>query len=88
MNQRLGLIEFSEVFRGQLDTFFLTTEVHLEQNELFYSDAIFKIFDVYQRSEVEYSVSDLIKVFHCFLYSMFKNKPSLDKNDDEIIVKY
>jgi len=86
--QKLGIIEFTEVFYEKLDTLFVTTSVHVEQDKIFYEDAIFKCYDVYQKDSAEYEISDLVKIFHCFLYSMFKNKPSVDKNDDEIIVKY
>lgn len=86
MNERLGLIEFTEYFMSNIDSHFISSEIHLAENQNFYEDAVFKVFDVYQRSEVEYSISDLVKIFHCFLWSLFKNKPSLEKNDDEILL--
>lgn len=85
MQDKLGLVEFSQVFLENLDTFVISSNVHYEENKSFYDDVIFKSFDVYQRSDI-HSIRDIVNLFHCFLYAMFKNKPSVEKNDDEIIV--
>jgi len=84
LRSRLGYSEFNEIFYELLDTYITTSLVHVEANKEFYDDVIFKMFDVYQRDNKEYSVKELVLFFHIFLHSMFKNKPSTDRNEDEI----
>lgn len=82
--QKLGFSEFEETFKDLLDVYVTTNYSHIEQNIDFYEDIIFKLFDFYQRSESIYNVRDLITPFHIFLHAMFKYKPSVEKNDDEL----
>lgn len=85
--QKLGIVEFSDVFNSNLDSLLITSESHILRNGNFYEEVIFKLFDIYQRDNSNYSINDLIKVFHIFLYSMFKHKPDTEKNEDIIILK-
>lgn len=85
MEQKLGYLEYKQVFQDNLDTFLISSALHVQTEENFYEDIIFKSFDVYQRSDIN-SIKDVVNLFHCFLWSMFKNKPSVEKNDDEILV--
>lgn len=84
MEQKLGLSEFREVFYDNLDTFNITTLIHIEDNEDFYEDIIFKLYDFYQRSTKDLSIRDLVIPFQIFLFSMFTNKPSVYKEDDVV----
>jgi len=84
MQRKLGISEFSQVFMENLDTLITVNQIHVDQNENFYNEVIFKCFDLYQRESSDFSVNDTLKFFHIFLYSMFKHKPSVEKNDDEI----
>ena len=82
--QKLGFSEFEETFKDLLDVYVTTNYSHIEQNSDFYEDVIFKLFDFYQRSENISNVRVLIIPFHIFLHAMFKYKPSVEKNDDEL----
>ncbi len=82
--EKLGLTEFSEVFYDNLDTVLTTSLLHLEENESFYDEVVFRMFDVYQRDNRDYSVNDLLLLFHIFLHAMFRYKPSVEKNDNEL----
>lgn len=82
--QKLGLIEFREVFFESLDTIIMTSLLHIDENKPFYEEVVFKLFDIYQRENSNYSVKELILFFHVFLHSMFKHKPSVEKNEDDI----
>lgn len=84
MIQKLGLSEFSETFLSNLDTLTVTSELNVEKDKNFYNEVVFKCFDLYQRESSNYSVNDMLKMFHIFLYAKFKHKPSVEKNDDEI----
>ena len=82
--EKLGLTEFTEVFYSNLDTLIISSIPHVEDNEDFYEEVVFKCFDLYQRENSNFSVGDSVKFFHIFLYAMFKHTPSVEKNDDEI----
>lgn len=82
--EKLGILEFSEVCYDNIDTFITTSLLHIEENKEFYDDVIFKLYDFYQRSDKDLSVRDLIIPFNIFLYSMFKNNPSTEKNEKEL----
>lgn len=82
--QKLGLTEFTEVFYDNLDTILTTSLIHLEDNRDFYDEIVFRMFDVYQRENKEYSVNELVIFVHIFLHAMFKYKPSVEKNDNEL----
>lgn len=86
-HQKLGLSEFRQTFLENIDSITLTTSFHISNNEDFYEEIIFKCFDLYQRETSDFSVFDVLKFVHIFLYATFKHKPSVDKNDDEIILK-
>lgn len=81
---KLGLVEFSEVFLDNLDTLIISSELHVESNKDFYDEVIFKCFDIYQREGNDYSVNDILKFFHSFLYAAFKHRLNVYKDDDEI----
>lgn len=81
---KLGIIEFRETFFDLLDTLTVSSSIHVEQESEFYEEVIFKSFDLYQRETSDYSVSEIIKFFHIFLYAAFKHKPSVEKDDDTI----
>lgn len=85
MEQQLGYLEYREVFFDHLDTVLISSSVHLQSHEDFYEDIILKSFEIYQKGEIS-SIKEIVSFFHCFLWAMFKNKPSVEKNDDEIIV--
>jgi hypothetical protein len=82
--QKLGLTEFTETYKDLLDLYVTSNYTHYEEHLEFYEDVIFKLFDFYQRSEHDLSVRDLVTPFHIFLHAMFKYKPSVEKNDDEL----
>jgi hypothetical protein len=84
--QKLGLSEFKEVFYDNLDTLITTSQVHVRDYEDFYEEVIFRCFDVYQRENSSYEIRDIVKLFHIFLFAMFKYKPSVDRNEDEILI--
>lgn len=86
-NTKLGLLEFSDVFYSNLDTLITTSTVNVEADKNFYDEVVFKCFDLYQRESSNYTVSEILKFFHIFLYAKFKHKPSVDK-DDETITLY
>lgn len=85
MEQQLGYLEYREVFLDHLDSVLITNSVHMHSEKDFYEDIILKSFDVYQKGNIG-SIKEIVSFFHCFLWAMFKNKPSVEKNDDEIIV--
>jgi len=82
--RKLGLIEFTEVFYDNLDTLIISSELNVAENKNFYDEVIFKCFDIYQRDGNDYSVNDILKFFHVFLYAAFKHKFDVYKDDDEI----
>ena len=82
--QKLGLTEFTETYKDLLDLYVTSNYTHYDENLSFYEDVIFKLFDFYQRSEHDLSVRDLVTPFHIFLHAMFKYKPSVEKNDNEL----
>ena len=82
--EKLGIIEFRETFFDLLDTITVSSSLHVEQESEFYEEIIFKSFDLYQRENSNYSISEIIKFFHIFLYATFKHKPSVEKDDDTI----
>ena len=82
--QKLGLLEFSDVFYDLLDTLITTSTTNVETDKKFYDEVVFKCFDLYQREGSNYSVSEIVKFFHIFLYAKFKHKPSVEKDDDVI----
>lgn len=82
--QKLGITEFREVFFQNIDTIITTSLIHVDENRNFYEEVAFKLFDVYQREDSNYSIKELNTFFHIFLYSMFKHKPDVEKNDDDI----
>lgn len=81
---KLGLTEFFDVAYSNLDTLIISSEVHVEQNKDFYDDVLFKCFDIYQRDGSDYSVNEILKFFHIFLYAAFKHRLNVYKDDDEI----
>lgn len=81
---KLGIIEFRETFFDLLDTLTVSSSIHVEQESEFYEEVIFKCFDLYQRESSDYSVSEIIKFFHIFLYATFKHRPNVEKDDDTI----
>ena len=85
--QKLGLDEFTEVFYDSLDTVLTTSLIHVEENQDFYDDIVFKMFDVYQRDSSNFYIKDLVTFFHIFLHSMFKNQPDTNRAEDEIRLK-
>ena len=84
---KLGLIEFSETFYDSLDTVLTTSLIHVEENQAFYDDIVFKMYDVYQRENNNFYIKDLVTFFHIFLHSMFKNQPDTNRDEDEIRLK-
>lgn len=86
-NSKLGLLEFSDTFYELLDTLITTSATNVEKDKNFYDEVVFKCFDLYQREGSNYSVSEIVKFFHIFLYAKFKHRPSVEK-DDEIITLY
>ena len=85
--QKLGLDEFTEVFYDSLDTVLTTSLIHVDENQAFYDDIVFKMFDVYQRDSSNFYIKDLVTFFHIFLHSMFKNQPDTNRAEDEIRLK-
>lgn len=82
--QKLGVTEFEEVFYANLDTFNITSSIHIEENEDFYNDILLKLYDFYQRSPLDLQIRDLVIPFQIFLHSMFTNKPSVYKEENVI----
>lgn len=87
MENKLGYDEFNDVFFEEISTL-ITNEEHIEQNELFYQEVSYKLFELYQKESSGYTVSELLKMFHIFLYSMFLHKPSVEKPEDAIRLNY
>jgi hypothetical protein len=83
-NSKLGLVEFSQTFFENLDTLIATSQLNVENDRPFFEEVCFKLFDLYQREGSDYSVLEMLRFVHVFLYSMYKHKPSVEKNDDEI----
>lgn len=83
-NSKLGLIEFENFFMEHIDSINITSITHMQENEEFYSGVIFKIYDLYQRDGSDYSILDLVKLFHIFLTESFKNNTKFEKCDYEI----
>ena len=81
---KLGYLEFTEIFYQNLDTLITTSITNVENDKEFYDEVVFKCFDLYQRESSHYSVSEILKFFHIFLYAKFKHKPSVEKDDNEI----
>jgi hypothetical protein len=81
---KLGYLEFEEVFLENLDSITITSLKHIEENKDFYDEIVFKCFDLYQRETSNFSVNDSLKFFHIFLYSAFKHRPNVEKEDDVI----
>lgn len=81
--EKLGLTEFTEVFYSNLDTLIISSIPHVEDNEDFYDEVVFKCFDIYQREGSNYTINEILRFFHVFLYSMFKHSPS--KKDENVI---
>lgn len=84
MSTKLGLTEFRQVFLENIDSITITSLAHIDSNESFYEEIIFKLFDLYQRESSDYSVNEILKFVHIFLYSAFKHKLDVYKDDDEI----
>jgi hypothetical protein len=84
MSTKLGLTEFRQVFLENIDSITITSLSHIDSNESFYEDIIFKLFDLYQRESSDYSVNEILKFVHIFLFSAFKYKLDVYKDDDEI----
>ena len=82
--QKLGYLEFQDVFYSNLDTLITTSNSNVISDKNFYDEVVFKCFDLYQRETSNYSVSEILKFFHIFLYAKFKHKPSVEKDDDVI----
>ena len=82
--QKLGVTEFIEVFYANLDTFNITSSIHIEENDSFYGEIVVKLYDFYQRSPLDLQIRDLVIPFQIFLHSMFTNKPSVVKDDSVI----
>lgn len=81
---KLGLSEFRQVFFDNLDSYVVTSFYHIDENTDFYEDVVLRLFDFYQRPENNFNVRDLLIPFQIFLHAMFKYKPSLEKNDEQI----
>lgn len=84
MNNKLGLTEYRQVFLENIDSITITSLAHIDSNVNFYEEIIFKTFDLYQRESSDFSVNDILKFVHIFLYSAFKHELDVYKNDDEI----
>lgn len=87
MENKLGYNEFDDVFFDEISTL-ITNEEHIEKNFPFYQEVSYKLFELYQKENSEYTVSELLKMFHIFLYSMFLHKPSVEKPEDVITLNY
>ena len=82
--QKLGVTEFIEVFYANLDTFNITSSIHIEENGGFYDEVVLKLYDFYQRSTLDLQIRDLVIPFQIFLHAMFTNKPNVYKDDSVI----
>lgn len=83
-DQKLGYLEFEQVFMENIDSITITSLEHISENKNFYDEVIFKCFDLYQRENSNFSVGDTLKFFHIFLYATFKHRPNVEKDDDTI----
>lgn len=83
-NDKLGYSEFREVFFNNIDTL-ITNQAHIEQNIDFYEEVIFKTFEVYQKNGLDYTVGDILRFFHIFLYATFKYNPDNVLPEDDTI---
>ena len=85
--QKLGIKEYEEVFYDNLSTL-ITNSSHIESCKDFYDEIVYKSFEVYQKNTSNYSVNEILNFFHIFLYAMFNEKPSVEKPEDKITLKY
>lgn len=82
--QKLGYLEFQEVFYDNLSTL-VTNSSHIENNYAFYEQVVWKCFEKYNNSKTEhYSINQLIVIFEIVLDAMFKFEPSTTLPEDLI----
>jgi hypothetical protein len=80
--EKLGYEEFKQVILENLSKV-ITTQSHIDYNESFYTSVIFKMFEMYQNDIINpVSISNCVKMFDVFLYSMFKHQPETELPED------
>lgn len=82
--QKLGYVEFCTFFAENL-SHLITNEAHITENESFYEEVIFKLFELYLKMD-NCSINSLIRIFEVFLYSMFKHTPGTILPEDKITI--
>jgi hypothetical protein len=82
--QRLGYTEFCDFFMDNL-SHLITNQEHILQNESFYEEAQFKLFELYLSPKFDgVSILNIISIFEVFLYAMFKYTPDTELPEDKI----
>lgn len=84
VNDRLGIAEYEEVLLENISKMIINQN-YIDENELFFNNLIFKMWENYYNSNVEIiSIIKQARLLEIFLGTMIKSKPSLDLPEDEI----
>jgi len=75
MEELLGYEEFRIEVYDRLSRV-ITNQNHIDENQDFYEEIIFKMFEKYKNGTVNrVSITQCVLLFDIFLHSMFENKP-------------
>lgn len=86
-DNKLGLTEYTAFFFENLSTL-VTNQAHIDENKNFYDEVVFKTFEIYQKNSSDYTITEILNFIHVFLYAMFNEKPSVEKPEDKITLRY
>ena len=86
-DNKLGLTEYTAFFLENLSTL-VTNQAHIDENKNFYDEVVFKTFEIYQKNSSDYTITEILNFIHVFLYAMFNEKPSVEKPEDKITLRY
>lgn len=86
-DNKLGLTEYTAFFFENLSTL-VTNQAHIDENKNFYDEVVFKTFEIYQKNSSDYTITEILNFIHIFLYAMFNEKPSVEKPEDKITLRY
>lgn len=84
--ERVGQVEYSEILLDNISTVVIPRS-YIEQNQEFWDDIVFKLFEDYYFSPEEVSVRKQAKIVEVILGKMFEHKPSTEKPEDVITLK-
>lgn len=83
MNQKLGYSEYEEVFYDCLSMMVFNNN-YIAENERFFDEVIFKLFEDYTYSPEEVSIRKQVKYFEIFVGTMLNIKPSFNMPEDTL----